>query len=122
MFYVTVFAIPALFVLVMGLFDRIVNSGPWQDWITDLGWDCQVLAWGALGGVFSNGNITNYFVLKGEAEAAELLCVGILLLTAIAIMALRRRKPQVGWKALLSLAVGGFALVVPGAIAFRAHM
>lgn len=122
MFYLTVFVIPAIFVLVMGLLDWIVASGTWQEWLIDLGWDCYVLAWGALGGVFSNANIKNYFKKDGEPGVAELICVGVLLLLAAGVLSLRKNKPHVGWKGLCSLALGGFALVVPGAIAFRAHM
>lgn len=122
MFYVTVFIIPALFVFVLGLLDWLVAAAAWQEWLIDLGWDSHVLAWGALGGVFSNSNIRKVFSGDGVAEMVELVCAGILLLLAVLILALRKNRPHVGWQSILSLAVGGASLVVPVAIALRAHM
>ncbi len=122
MFYATVFVLPAAFVFVLGLLDWLVAAAPWQEWLIDLGWDSHVLAWGALGGVFSNSNIRKFFAGEGEVEVAELFCVVALFLCAVAILALRKKKPHVGWQSILSLAVGGASLVVPVAIALRAHM
>jgi hypothetical protein len=122
MFYLTVFVIPLLFVVVLGILDWVVVSCPFTEWIMDLGWDSHVLAWGALGGVFSNANINNYFSQQGEVGAAAFVCVGVLLALASCLLFLRKTKPRIGWKAVLSLAVGGASLAVPAAIAFLAHM
>jgi hypothetical protein len=124
MFYLEVFALPALFVFVMGLLDWRFRPGPWQDWLCDLGWDSHVLAWGALGGVFTNPSINRSFRNQDEVVVAVLTCVGFLLLVAIALLAVmpERYNQQVGWKAVASLLLGGFALAVPWAIAIRARM
>jgi hypothetical protein len=124
MFYLEVFAIPALFVVVMGLLDWRFRPGPWQDWISDLGWDSHVLAWGALGGVFTNPSINRTFSTQNAVVVAALICVGVLLVIAVGLLSLlpERYKQQVGWKAILGLALGGFALAVPWSIAYLAHM
>jgi hypothetical protein len=124
MFYLEVFALPALFVFAMGLLDWRFRPGHWQDLISDLGWDCQVLAWGALGGTFTNSNINRSFNTQAQVVVAVLICVVVLLLVAICIQGVlpQRYKQPVGWKAVLTLALGGFALAVPGAVAYRAHM
>ncbi|MDO8433652.1 MAG: hypothetical protein Q7S58_14700 [Candidatus Binatus sp.] len=124
MIYLVVFAVPALFVLVMGLLDWRFRPGTWQDLICDLGWDSHVLAWGALGGVFTNSNINASFESQNQVVIAALICVGLLLILAICLLGLLppRYQPQVAWKAVLALTLGGFALAVPGTIAYRAHM
>lgn len=124
MFYLEVFAIPAIFVVVMGLLDWRFRPGPWQDWICDLGWDSHVLAWGALGGVFTNSHINRTFTTQNAVVVAALISVAVLLMIAIGLLGLLpdRYKQQVGWKAILALALGGFALAVPWSIAYLAHM
>jgi hypothetical protein len=124
MFYLEVFALPALFVFVMGLLDWRFRPGPWQDWLSDLGWDSHVPAWGALGGVFTNSAINRSFRNQDEVVVAALICVAVLLIVAISLLSVmpERYKQQVGWKAILALFLGGFALAVPWAVAFRARM
>ena len=58
------------------------------------------------------------------AVVAVLVCVGVLLIIAISLLSLmpERYKQQVGWKAVAGLLLGGFALAVPWAIAYRARM
>ena len=122
MFYLTVFVIPVGFVFALGLLASLVTPTIWERWLMGLGWDCHVLAWGALGGVFSNANIEHRFERQGEVAAVELVCVVALLILAVCILFLRKTEPHVGWKALVALALGGASLVVPVAIAFTAHM
>jgi hypothetical protein len=122
MFYLIVFVIPALFVFALGALLALVVSARAEDWLMGLGWDAHVLAWGALGGVFSNTTISHYFQAQGEAEAVELICVAALLLLAVLCLALRKKQPYAGWKVLCALALGGASLAVPAAIAFRANM
>jgi hypothetical protein len=125
MFYLEVFALPALFVFVMGLLDWRFRPGPWQDWLCDLDWDSHVLAWGALGGVFTNPEIERSLGNRNqELVVATLFCVGVLLVLAIVLLGLmpKRYERQVGWKAIAALLLGGFALAVPWAVAYHAHM
>ena len=61
----------------------MVVSAKFEEWIIGLGWDSDVLSWGALGGVFSNDNIQKVFPSKGEVPAVELVCVAILLVVSV---------------------------------------
>jgi hypothetical protein len=117
-----VFVIPALFVFALGALLKLVLSLTVTDWLMGLGWDCHVLAWGALGGVFSNAGVSRYFNAQGETAAVELICVAALLVLAVLCLALRKTKPYLGWKVLCALALGGTSLAVPIAVAFRASM
>jgi LPXTG-motif cell wall-anchored protein len=122
MFYLTVFVVPAIYVLVLGLLDWLITGALWQEWLIDLGWDCHVLAWGGLGGVFAAPNVKKLFPEDGEAAAVELAFAGALLLLSVCLLFLRKKKPPVGWKAFVSLATGGATPAVPIEIALHAHM
>jgi hypothetical protein len=124
MFYLEVFVLPMLFVFAMGLLDWRFRPGPWQDWLCDLGWDSHVLSWGAMGGVFTNSAINRSFKDQAHVVVAALICVAVLLIVAILLLSLmpERYKQQVGIKAIAALLLGGFALAVPLAIAYRARM
>lgn len=123
MFYLTVFIVPMIFVLALGMLLALVLSMGLLDWLMSLGWDTHVLAWGALGGVFTNQGVDDSFGVRG-AETAELVCVAILLLLAVGNLALRRDKKGeiTGWRALAALAIGGFSLAVPIAVALHGHV
>jgi hypothetical protein len=123
MLYLTVFVIPMGFVLVLGILLALFLDLSLAEWLMSLGWDTHVLAWGALGGVFSNQNIADSFGDHGKSGTAEIICVLILLLLAAANLALRRKRTTAaGWRSLTALAIGGFSLAVPVAVALHEHV
>jgi len=74
--------------------------------------------------VFINSNIDRNFTTQDEVVVAALISVAVLLVIAVGLLSLlpERYKQQVGWKAILALALGGFALAVPWSIAYLARM
>ena len=122
MFYLSVFIVPLIFVIVLGLLEWLVVAQAWEQWLIDLGWDCHVLAWGALGAVFANPNSNQFFQPYGQINMVELLTVGGLLLLAVGILALRKNRPHLGWKSMVSFMIGCLSLALPAGIASHAHM
>ena len=125
MFVLTVFVIPFAFVLVFGVLDWIVIETDARAMLADLSWDCLVLAWGTMGGVFSNPNISRIWNGQGQAAVIELLCVPALLLMGAILLALRKSAKKSTWtgsKVLVAIVVGVLALGVPFVIALQAKM
>jgi len=143
-FVFTAMLMPTAAVLAICLLEWSVGQYSWQEWLETVGRDCYILSWGALGGVFANDNIRKHY--SGQhAYEVEFLCLILLMCLAAPRFALwrnrtgshdgsgqsgsggggsgqRQSETITGWEALASLAIGGFALVVPGMVAMHAHL
>jgi hypothetical protein len=119
MYIITSFVIPVSFIVLMALLGGLAETQSLTSQLVSIGWECCILAWGLVAGVFSNSKFGGFS--EQPVVVGEMVCV-ILVLLASLLLAYLRRAPRIGLYALLSLAIGGFALMVPATIAYELRM
>jgi hypothetical protein len=117
MFLLITVVIPLAFVVVMNLLEGLVEQGSWQGRCISVGWDTTVLALGVTAGTFTNPGVLSHYTPQ-VAVTIEISVLLLSLLSAVLMCYLRRNNPYVGWKALVSLALGGLALSGPVYISY----
>lgn len=112
-------AVMPLFVgILMNLLEGLVEDFTWQRRLIRVGWDTAVLSVGLTAGIFSDAKVIAFYQPQGIATA-ELGCILAELFCVMVMAYLRRRDPDIGWKALVCVALGGLALILP--VWMRAH-
>lgn len=104
MYFLTQVLVPFGAVLAMNLLENLIESLPWQKRLGRIGWDTCVLSLGVTAAVFSTLDIE-------PAIGFSIFLLGFL--CAILIAYLRRGEEVPGWKAWLSLGLGGAAVAAP---------
>jgi hypothetical protein len=107
--------VPLAVGILMNLLEGLVEPFNWQRRFERIGWDAAVLSVGLTAGVFSDPRVIAFYQPQGIA-VAEVGCIIAELFCVMVMGYLRRRapgEPEVGWKALLCVGLGGVALVVP---------
>lgn len=113
--FLSVFApaiIPFLVGILMNLLEGLVENFTWQRRLIRVGWDTAVLSVGLTAGVFSDARVIAFYLPQGIADA-EIACIIAELFCVMVMGYLRRNNPDVGWKALVCVALGAFALMLP---------
>ena len=106
-------AIIPLFVgILMNLLEGLVEDFTWQRRLIRVGWDTAVLSVGLTAGVFSDTKVIAFYEPQGIATA-EIACIIAELFCVMIMGYVRRREPDIGWKALVCLGLGGLALILP---------
>lgn len=105
--------LPSLAVIIASLAEGIVESAGWRVRIAKLGWDLCVLALGADGGIFGHPAVAKGFETTGAMVENMALVLLLTFASALGIIHFRKERPLSGRNALMALATGGAALMIP---------